>query len=332
MTAASTAPILAVGAGRMGRGIAIAFAYSGYDVRIVDMKERTPSAFSALAADVAGAVSADAAFLKAAGLLSCAEADQLAARIRTYGIHDLAEAAEGVEFAFEGVPETLAAKESCLSALGEAMAENAIVASTTSTIDPNDLRAFYPHPARLLNAHWLNPAYLMPLVEISPHSDTAPETTAALRALLEGIGKTPITCKASPGYIVPRIQALAMNEAARLAEEGVASPEDIDKAIRIGFGLRFSVLGLLEFIDWGGCDILYHADRYLAENVNRERFAAPVSIETKMADKRRGIQDGAGFYNYDGIDLAEYRTRRLAEFTALLTHLDLLPRRRNPHS
>ena len=77
-------------------------------------------------------------------------------------------------------------------------------------------------------------------------------------------GKTPVMCAPSAGYIVPRIQALAMNEAARMVEEGVASAEDIDTAVRLGFGLRFSVLGLLEFIDWGGGDILYYASRYLA--------------------------------------------------------------------
>ena len=73
----------------------------------------------------------------------------------------------------------------------------------------------------------------------------------------------PVVCAATPGYIVPRIQALAMNEAARMVEEGVASAEDIDKAIKYGFGFRFAVLGLLEFIDWGGGDILHYASRYL---------------------------------------------------------------------
>jgi 3-hydroxybutyryl-CoA dehydrogenase len=81
--------------------------------------------------------------------------------------------------------------------------------------------------------------------------------------LLEGIGKVPVVCAATPGFIVPRIQALAMNEAARMVEEGVASAEDIDKAIRYGFGFRYAVLGLLEFIDWGGGDILYYASRHL---------------------------------------------------------------------
>src|SRR5690606_16660819 len=102
-------------------------------------------------------------------------------------------------------------------------------------------------------------------------------------------GKIPIVCKASPGYIVPRIQALAMNEAARLVEEGVASPEDIDKAVKYGFGLRFGVLGLLEFIDWGGGDILFYASNYLAGAFNDKRFAPPAVISDNMREDRIGL-------------------------------------------
>ena len=138
-----------------------------------------------------------------------------------------------------------------------------IIASTTSTILVDDLSGAVEHPARFLNAHWLNPAYLIPLVEISPGAATDPAVTARMKPLLEGIGKVPVVCAATPGYIVPRIQALAMNEAARMVEEGVASAEDIDKAVRYGFGFRYAVMGLLEFIDWGGGDILYYASRYL---------------------------------------------------------------------
>ncbi len=92
-------------------------------------------------------------------------------------------------------------------------------------------------------------------------------------------------CAARPGYIVPRIQALAMNEAARMVEEGVASAEDIDKAIKYGFGFRFAVLGLLEFIDWGGGDILYYASRYLTGALGSERYAAPEIVERNMNEK-----------------------------------------------
>jgi 3-hydroxybutyryl-CoA dehydrogenase len=133
----------------------------------------------------------------------------------------------------------------------------------------------------------------------------------------------PVVCKASPGFIVPLLQALAMNEAARLLEEGVASPEDIDKATRFGFGFRFAVLGVLAFIDWGGGDILYHASRYLKEATGSDRFAAPRIVEDNMAAGRNGLRERAGFLDYAGLDLDAYRRQRLAAFVALLKHMGI---------
>jgi 3-hydroxybutyryl-CoA dehydrogenase len=140
---------------------------------------------------------------------------------------------------------------------------------------------------------------------------------------LEGIGKVPVVCKSSPGFIVPRIQALAMNEAARMVEEGVASAEDIDTAIRVGFGFRFAVLGLLEFIDWGGGDILFHASRYLEGALGSERYRAPDVIRRNMEEGRIGLRSGQGFLDYDGLDVEAYRRERLSAFIGLLRHLGL---------
>ena len=109
--------------------------------------------------------------------------------------------------------------------------------------------------------HWLNPAYVIPVVELSTHPGTAAAVLARAKALMESIGKLPVVCGATPGYIVPRLQALVMNEAARMVEEGVATAEEIDKATRYGLGLRFAALGVVEFIDFGGADILHHASR-----------------------------------------------------------------------
>jgi 3-hydroxyacyl-CoA dehydrogenase len=97
-----------------------------------------------------------------------------------------------------------------------------------------------------------------------------------------------VVCNPVAGYIVPRIQALAMNEAARMVEVGVASAEDIDTAVRVGFGLRFSVLGLLEFIDWGGGDILYYASRYLSGAL-APRFESPQVIADNMQNRQKPL-------------------------------------------
>jgi 3-hydroxybutyryl-CoA dehydrogenase len=198
-----------------------------------------------------------------------------------------------------------------------------IIASTTSTILVNDLAGAVEAPERFLNAHWLNPAFLMPLVELSPGARTDPAVTARLKALLEGIGKVPVVCAARPGFIVPRIQALAMNEAARMVEEGVASAEDIDKAIKYGFGIRYAVLGMLEFIDFGGGDVLYYASRYLTEALGNIRYAAPPIIERNMREGNVGLKTGRGFLDYECLDIEVYRRQRLGALVGMLRFLGL---------
>ena len=199
-----------------------------------------------------------------------------------------------------------------------------IIASTTSTIVASDLSHAVISPRRFLNSHYLNPAFLVPLVELSPSADTDPEAVQWLKALLESIGKVPIVCAARPGYIVPRIQALAMNEAARLVEEGVASAADVDKAIKYGFGLRFAVLGMLEFIDWGGGDILYHASNYLKHALRSDRYAAPEIVKRNMNDGNIGLRTRKGFLDYETIDVNSYRDERFKAFVKLLEHLGMM--------
>jgi 3-hydroxybutyryl-CoA dehydrogenase len=224
---------------------------------------------------------------------------------------------------FEGVPEVVELKREILGAASKFVSPDAIIASTTSTILVDDLSGAIEHPERFLNVHWLNPAYLIPLVEISPGKATDPDIIARMKALLEGIGKVPVVCAATPGFIVPRIQALAMNEAARMVEEGVASAEEIDKAIRYGFGFRYAVLGLLEFIDWGGGDILYYASRYLEGALGSDRYRAPEVISDNMRDGRIGLRTGSGFLDYSGLDVDAYREQRLAALVDMLRHFGL---------
>jgi len=141
--------------------------------------------------------------------------------------------------------------------------------------------------------------------------------------LLEGIGKVTVECGPAPGYIVPRLQALIMNEAARMVAEGVATPEDIDKATRYGLGLRFAAIGVVEFIDFGGNDILFHASRYLSRTLSAERYTAPAIVDTMMAEGRNGLKSGQGFYDYRGIDVDAYRLDVLQRTLGMLKHAGL---------
>ena len=317
--------IVTIGAGRMGRGIALAFAYAGHRIGVVDLKPRSAGASDALAADMRRELAGDLAFLVSVDALAERDIPKVLDRIGFIAADGAAAAIGAATIIFEGVPETMAAKSDCFAAVSEHARPDTIVASTTSTIPADDLAPLVAHPERFLNAHWLNPAHLMPLVELSPCAATDESVIARLRALLTDIGKVPVLCRAGPGYIVPRIQALAMNEAARIVEEGIASAEDVDAAVRAGFGIRFAVLGLLEFIDWGGCDILHRASGFLSENLG-ERFVAPAIIERHMAEHKRGLRDGQGFYDFSSIDQDEYRAGRMRDFVALLRQREMMPR------
>ena len=307
----------------MGRGIAVAFAYAGHAVTLIDVKPRSDERFGLLKTEAVGEISNTLASLSRFGLLAEGDVEAIVSCVAIIPAAEMSPALAGVGIVFEGVPEVVELKREVLAAASRCAGAETVIASTTSTILVDDLSGAVEHPERFLNVHWLNPAYLIPLVEISPGKATNPAVTTQMKALLEGIGKVPVVCAASPGFIVPRIQALAMNEAARMVEEGVASAEDIDKAVRYGFGFRYAVLGLLEFIDWGGGDILYYASRYLEGALGSDRYRAPEVISQNMREGRIGLRTGAGFLNYTGLDVDAYRERRLSELVSLLRHVGL---------
>jgi 3-hydroxybutyryl-CoA dehydrogenase len=237
--------IALVGAGRMGRGLAVVFAYAGQDVALIDLKKRDAADFARLAREARDEVAKTFETLAQLGLFAAKDAGAIAARMCVVSEAEAASALPNADFIFEGVPEVLEQKRDVLALVSRVAGPKPIIASTTSTILVDDLADAIEHRERFLNAHWLNPPYLMPLVELSAGKATRPDVVDTMRNFLEGIGKITVLCAARPGYIVPRIQALAMNEAARMVEEGVASAEEIDKAVKYGFGLRFAVLGLL---------------------------------------------------------------------------------------
>jgi 3-hydroxybutyryl-CoA dehydrogenase len=315
--------IAVVGAGRMGRSIAIAFAYGGYEVDVVDFKARADDTFPRLATEARAEILATLGSLASLGAMPRDAVANIADRV-TFIPEAASEAVlRRADVVFEAVPETLEAKRDALGRISAVVTAGATIASTTSTMLSTELAGFVARPERFLNAHWLNPAFLVPLVELSPHPTTSRHVVAWLRAMLEDIGKVPVECAPSPGFIVPRLQALIMNEAARMVEEGVATAEEIDRATRYGLGLRFASLGVLEFIDYGGNDILHHASRYLAERVSRERFAAPDIVDRHMREGRNGLKSGDGFLDHTGRDEAAYRQDVLARTLGMLRHFGL---------
>lgn len=312
---------VAVGAGRMGRGIAIAVAYAGHRIALVDLKARTPQAWQRLQADVRQEIEASLQALAELGALSADQLQPVADRVELHGADAAPAALARAELLFECVPETLDAKREAFEQIGRLCADEAVLTSTTSSILVTQIAGFVHRPTRFLNMHWLNPAYVIPVVELSPHAGTDPAIVERTRALMESIGKLPVVCGATPGYIVPRLQALVMNEAARMVEEGVATADEIDKATRFGLGLRFAALGVVEFIDYGGADILHHASREMAASIDAHRYATPAILDRMMSQGRLGLKTGSGFFDYEGRDVAAYRRDALSRTLGMLRHM-----------
>lgn len=321
------APVVAaLGAGRMGRGIALTYACAGRDISLIDAKPRSEDELASLAQAVASDLRAQLDAMVTLNILPADEREAVLGRIRLVGRAAASTVLPSVDILYEGVPEVMDAKAEAFAFACQYLGSDAVIASTSSTFVSTALAEQVSHPARFLNAHWLNPAHLIPLVELSPHAGTAADTTARLRADLEAVGKTPVLCGASPGYIVPRMQVLIMNEAARMIEQGVASAEDIDTAIRYGFGIRYAAMGVVEFIDFGGNDILYYASRYLSEALDDARYASPPIVAEYMHAGRNGLRDGQGFYDWRGKDLAVYRRHSTERLVGLLRLAGKMPR------
>ena len=317
--------ILAAGAGRMGRGIAHMFAYAGYPVTLLDIKERDKKGFSQLVDTALAEVESNLMFLSGLGHISAAQVKKVIELIQVRPLASAAGELAAADIVIEGVPETRDAKKHALELLGAHTRADAIVTSTTSSMLVTELNQWVKRPDRFLNTHFLNPAFLIPLVEVSPSPDTDESVVEDAIALFEAIGKVPVRCSASPGLIIPRLQSLIMAEACRMVEEGVATPAEIDKAITHGFGPRYATLGVMEFIDWGGVDILYYAGHYLSKALDSPRHAPPEEVTRMMEDGRKGMRESRGYYDFRDMDVDAWQKEKLTRFVTLLDGLGQIP-------
>jgi 3-hydroxybutyryl-CoA dehydrogenase len=307
--------VAVIGPGRIGRQIALAFALGGRRVLLRDVKGRSEREADAVLADARREIQRDLGLMVEEAVVKPADADGALARIEgRVGLDGLV----GCGFVQEALPELLPLKRDVFARLAGRLAPDAIVASTSSTISPRHLADAVPDPTRFLVAHWLNPAHIIPLVEVVPGVATAAAVVEQTLGLLERLGKTPVRCGDSPGFIGPRLQVLLMNEAVRLVEEGVATPEDVDRAFRAGMGFRYASVGLFEFIDWGGVDILHRASRFMTEATGDSRFAAARLVDEKIARHELGPKTGRGFFDYAGERRDAFET---AKVRALLRQL-----------
>jgi 3-hydroxybutyryl-CoA dehydrogenase len=309
--------IAIVGPGRMGVGIATAvlMANQGYTVTLIDTKKREPGKETEALDSAQEEVKANLELLDGLEMLP---GD--AATLSTYlgASAGLEQTIAGCSFVFEALPEKVTIKQDFYRAIGPLMDKGTVIASATSTFHLDVFWDGCTRPGNVVSAHWLNPAFLIPLVEVTHGEKTHAWAPAGMCDFLRSIGKIPVKMKTSPGFIVPRIQAAAMNEAIRILQEGVTTAQEIDTAIKAGFGFRLAVMGLIEFVDLGGVDILFHAGEYLHNKLGADQFKPPRLVREKMAREETGPRTGKGFYDYKDVDTRKLFNEKYMGFAELL--------------
>jgi 3-hydroxyacyl-CoA dehydrogenase len=231
--------IAIVGSGLIGRAWAVVFAAGGCEVALYDAGKGVATKARELVADGLNE-------LAARGLIKNAKA--AAGRVRA--ATDLADALDGATFVQESTPETLKSKLAIFAEMDRLAAPSAVLASSTSTIVASKFTEKLKGRARCLVAHPVNPPHLVPLVELVGAPWTSPKTIAKARALYQSVGQVPIVVKREvDGFILNRLQAVLLAEAFRLVEDGYVTPQDLDKTLKDGLGLRWSFMGPFETIE-----------------------------------------------------------------------------------
>ncbi|WP_028628936.1 3-hydroxyacyl-CoA dehydrogenase [Metapseudomonas resinovorans] len=278
--------IVVVGAGLMGTGIAHGFASSGYPTVLVDTNPES----LARARDNIGKILSDGVSL---GKVSAESAQASLARLATSG--DLSEAARGADWLVETVSEKLEVKKAVVAQAEPLLAPGAIIATNTSALSVTEIAASLTAPERVIGMHFFNPVHKMKLVELVRGLATSDEALVRTRALCDAMGKTSIVVNESPGLTTSRMSALLGNEAMYMLQEGTASAEDIDTALRLGFN---HPMGALELGDLTGWDTRLSVLRYLHQTLGEKFRPCPLIIKM-VAAGRLGRKTGHGVYRYE---------------------------------
>lgn len=282
--AGAPAHVGVLGGGRMGAGIAHAFLLAGSAVTVV---ERDDDAARAAASRVLDSVDASIARGTATDTAD-------AYRARLVSTTDRAALAP-CALVVEAVPEDLALKIEALTGIEAHVDQTAALASNTSSISIDELAATLAHPSRFLGMHFFNPVPASALVEIVRGSATAPALVDAARAWVQALDKTPVVVADAPGFASSRLGVALGLEAIRMVEEGVATPDDIDAAMTLGYK---HPIGPLRLTDIVGLDVRLGIAEYLAEHLG-DRFAPPDLLRRLVADGHLGRKTGRGFYEWD---------------------------------
>jgi len=278
--------VAVLGAGTMGHGIAQVSAMAGHDVQVRDINEE-------LVADGLTAIESNLEEGIERNKVTQNEADATLDRLS--GTTSLESAVTGADIIIEAVPEEMGIKHDTVTDVESHVSPDTIIASNTSSLSLTEIASALDHPGRAVGLHFFNPAHIMKLVEIVTAEQSSDETIERARQFVEGIEKTPIEVMDSPGFASSRLGVALGVESMRMVEEGVASPEDIDTAMELGYN---HPLGPIELGDVVGLGVRLDILEYLRKELG-ERFKPPQILKRKVRAGKLGKKSGEGFYLWE---------------------------------
>jgi 3-hydroxybutyryl-CoA dehydrogenase len=281
--------ISVIGAGIMGHGIGLTYALGGYRVVLNDTREE-------ILTNAISHIRNELKTFAESGLISQDMIEKTLSRLTT--TTDLKEAVKDADFVTEAAIEDVRVKREIFTDLDIFCPEHSILTSNTSSLVLRDFTSQCKRRDKILIAHWFNPAHIVPVVEVVRGEETSDETMELVYTLLKKVKKLPVKIlKEIPGFVVNRIQTGMFREVWSLWQQGIASPEDIDLAVKGSFGFRLAAIGPLETCDLGGLDLWYGiADRLF--KVIDDAHQPSEALKKKVEAGELGLKSGKGFFDY----------------------------------
>ena len=282
--------VAVLGAGKMGLGIAQLFATSGSQVKVIYVYD------DKVRCDAREVIRGNLALLVKNDVLTQEEAD--AALTRIDFVDTIEETADFADIVFEGIIENLAIKQDYFAKMDQIFPESVILATNTSAISVTEIAEKSEHKERIIGTHYWNPAYLMPLVEVIRTKYVSDEVVQETCNILKDAGKKPCVVKKDvPGFLANRMQHALFREALSIVENDIADPQDVDDAIRYGFGMRLGICPPIECMDMGGVDLTCSIHEYLFPHI--ENSTKPSRLLTENMEKGNlGFKTGKGIMEW----------------------------------